>query len=68
MTDIPEKRQYPCDREAPKRTYPCDSAPAPRRFPLSEAGEEKPQGKGRRGGNSAMSLVIRERKRMTLRR
>lgn len=77
-TEIP-KRQYPCDEPAAKRrSYPCDAEPVKRSYPCDTEAENKeeissvraadsakpaPAGKGRRGGNSAMSVVIQGKKR-----
>ena len=68
--EAPVRRVYPCD-EAPAadRTYPCDETPAAdRTYPgdaSEKTGERRTAGKGRRGGNSAMSIVIRSEKKKT---
>lgn len=54
------KRSYPCDEVPKKRIYPCDETAGDREH--SGEAERRPAGKGRRGGNSAMSFVIRAEK------
>ena len=58
-----EKRAYPCDLPEEKASYPCDdigAAEGARPYPCDTADKqpEKPKGKGRRGGNAALSRVI----------
>ena len=57
------KRMYPCDKAPARRAYPCDAPKEAENRTYAE--ERRTAGKGRRGGNSSMSIVIRSEKKRT---
>lgn len=78
--DNEPQRQYPCDSAPVRRAYPCDvpggigeqrntENGADRREArgagTQDASARRTVGKGRRGGNSSMSIVIRSEKKKT---